>query len=94
MEHKLTLSTPIRTGGEDVSELTLRQPTLGMLDGVRLDISAEGGLSIDLGAIRVLVGRMADIPPSAAKTISVKDAFGAKDALKDFFGDVLPIGED
>ena len=93
MAQKLTLTKPIRAGGEDVSELTLSEPTIGMLDGVKLRITAEGELNIDLGAIRVLLGKMANIPPSAAEQITIKDAIGAQDALAGFFGDFLPTGE-
>ena len=74
MAETLTLTKPIRVGGEDVSELTLTEPTIGMLDGVKLRITADGELNIDLGAICVLLGRMANIPPSAAKSITIKDA--------------------
>ena len=93
MANTLKLSKPIRSEGEDKTELALREPTLGMLDGVYLKISMEGELNIDLGAVRILLGRMADIPPSAAKQISVRDAFAAKDIIADFFGDFLPTGE-
>ena len=93
MAETLKLTKPIRSGGEDVSELTLTEPTLGMLDGVQLRITAEGELNIDLGAIRILLGRMANITPSAAEQITIKDAIGAKDVLADFFGDFLPTGE-
>ena len=93
MAETLTLTKPIRIGGEDVSELTLTEPTLGMLDGVALRITAEGELNLDLGAIRILLGRMASIPPSAAKDITIKDAIAAKDVIADFFGDFLQTGE-
>ena len=53
MAETLTLTKPIRIGGEDVSDLTLTEPTLGMLDGVKLRITAEGELNLDLGAIRI-----------------------------------------
>ena len=92
MAETLTLTKPIRIGGEDVSELTLTEPTLGMLDGVALKITAEGELNIDLGAIRLLLGRMANIPPSAAKAITLKDAIGARDVISAFFDDFLQTG--
>ena len=93
MGQSLALTRPIRVGGEDVSTLTLTEPTIGMLEGVHLRITAEGELNLDLGAIRILLGRMANIPPSAAKEITLKDALRAKDAIADFFDDFLPTGE-
>ena len=93
MATTLTLTRPIRVGGEDVSELTLNEPTLGMLDGVALRITAEGELNIDLGAIRVLLGKMAGLPPSSAANITIKDALRAKDVIADFFDDFLPTGQ-
>ena len=93
MGETLTLTKPIRSGGEEVSELTLVEPNIGMLDGVKLRITAEGELNIDLGAICILLGRMANITPSAAKTISIKDALRAKDVIADFFDDFLQTGE-
>jgi len=89
---KLRLSKPLRFGGEDSRELTLVEPTIGMLEGVNLRITAEGELNIDLAAIRILLGRMANIPPSAAKDISIRDALQAKDLIADFFGDSLQTG--
>ena len=93
MAETLMLSRPLRVGGEDVMSLTLREPTLGMLDGVALRITAEGELNIDLGAIRLLLGRMADIPPTVASELTIRDAIAAKDVIADFFGDFLPTGE-
>ena len=93
MAETLTLTKPIRVDGNDVSELTLTEPNLGMLDGVKLRISAEGELNIDLGAIRVLLGRMANIVPSAAAQITIKDAIKAKEVIADFFDDFLQTGE-
>ena len=92
MTTTLTLTKPIRVGAEDVTELTLTEPTLGMLDGVSLRISAEGELNIDLGAIRILLARMANIPPSAAQNITIKDALAAQEVVADFFGDFLQTG--
>ena len=92
MTTPLKLTKPIRVGAEDVTELTLTEPTLGMLDGVSLRISAEGELNIDLGAIRILLARMANIPPSAAQDITIKDALAAQEVVADFFGDFLQTG--
>ena len=93
MATTLTLTKPIRVDAEDITELTLTEPTLGMLDGVSLRISAEGELNIDLGAIRLLLARMANIPPSAAQNITIKDALAAQEVVADFFGDFLQTGE-
>ena len=93
MAETLKLTKPLQVGGEEVSELTLTEPNVGMLDGVQLRITAEGELNIDLGAICVLLGRMANIPPSAAQKITIRDALGAKEVIADFFVDSLQTGE-
>ena len=89
---EITLTKPIRHGGEDLTKITLNEPTIGMLDGVLLRITGEGELILDLQAIRVLIGRMAALPPTVAAQITVKDALAAKDVLADFFDDFLPTG--
>ena len=88
MATTLKLTKPIRSRRlKTVSELTLTEPTLGMLDGVNLRITAEGELNIDLGAIRrSCSAAWRTFTPSAAKDITIKDALAAQEVVADFFG--------
>ena len=80
------LRAPIEAHGQAVSELTLAEPTLGVLDGVRIEVGASGGVQIDLGDLHRLVAGMAGIPPSAARRIPVTDLAPLARAVLDFLG--------
>ena len=78
------LRTPIEAHGETVSELTLSEPTLGVLDGVHVEIGTSGGVRIDLGNLHRLIAGMAGIPPSSARQIRVTDMAPLARAVMDF----------
>ena len=80
----VTLSRPIEAHGERVAELTLSEPTLGVLDGVHLDVGLDGRVRLDLGDLHRLVAGMAGIPPSAARQIRVTDMAPLARAVMDF----------
>ena len=87
------LSAPIQAHGETVSELTLREPTLGMLDDVHLFVGSAGELRVNLGDLHRVVAGMAGIPPSAARAISLRDLGEIGPALAGFFGLSLGTGD-
>ena len=82
---ELPLSRPIEAHGETLESLTLAEPTLGNLDGIEIAVSDRYGVRLDLGALHLLVGRCAGIPPRAARKIALTDLGPAVDALTDFF---------
>ena len=86
----IRLRTPIEAHGETVSELTLAEPTLGVLEGVRLEVGASGGVHVDLGDLHRLVAGMAGIPPSVARRIRVTDLAPLAGAVMDFLGGGRP----
>ena len=88
----IPLSRPVQAHGETLTELTLTEVDLGALEGVNLVIDQDGKLQIDLGDLHRLIAGMANIPPSAAKRILIKDALAGKEAIADFFGISLPTG--
>lgn len=92
MGMEIELSRPIEAHGETVSVLKLSDPDLGALEDIRISVNGEGAVQLDLGDVQKLVANMADIPRSAAKSISLRDAPKLLAAVKDFFGDSLPIG--
>lgn len=88
----VSLRHPIPAHGEEVSELTLREPTLAMLDDIHVVLGDEG-LRVNLGDLSRLIGAMADIPPSSARQIRVMDLGKFKDVLGSFFGTSPATGE-
>lgn len=74
---KVTLSRPIQAHGAEVRVLTLKEPTLGVLEDIEIAIGGgadgKGEVKINLGSIARVVAAMADIPPSSARQIAVGD---------------------
>ena len=86
MSESFPLTEPITVGGEEVRELTLRKPTVGMLHGTTLKISGDGGLSLDATTVVNVFARLANIPPSSAKQISGEDYMAMVEVYTRFFG--------
>ena len=84
------LRTPIEAHGETLSELVLSEPTLGVLDGVHIEIGASGGVRLDLGDLHRVVAGMAGIPPSSARHIRMADMAPLARAVMDFLGGGRP----
>lgn len=76
-----TLKTPIMVGGEKIDTLTLTDPTIGQLSGIKLPIS--GGF--DLEQLPKMVAVVANIPPSSAEQIKVSDMVVFFERVMDFF---------
>ena len=91
--YTMELSRPIEAHGEQVSELTLRDPDSGAL--FQLDVTlGSGGLTINLGSISKVIASAAGIPPSSAKQILMRDVFANLQGIMDFFGvDTRVTGE-
>ena len=51
MSETFTLSEPIKVGGEEVTELQLRKPTVEMLGGTKIDVTGDGGISVDADTV-------------------------------------------
>ena len=86
------LRVPIQAHGEKVSTLTLRDPDLGVLEGVSIDVG-ERGVTIHFSQLPALIAAMADIPPSSAKTIKLRDLVVIGPKVFDFLGLSQLIGE-
>ena len=90
MSEAFKLSKPIRIGGEDVSELTLREPKVEMLAHTKMRVARSDGdetiLEIDADTVVRVFGRMANIPPSAVAQISGDDYPAMVDVYTRFFG--------
>ena len=63
------LQLPISVEGKDVTELTLHEPLLGDMENVEMN---QHGAPTNKGLIE-LVASLANIPPSSAKKIAMRD---------------------
>ncbi|MFP3943816.1 MAG: phage tail assembly protein [Alphaproteobacteria bacterium] len=88
----ITLKRPIEAHGKEVTELTFREPTLGVLDGLEIEVTGDGGVKLNLGDIVKLVASMAEIPPSSARQIALSDLKEIAGEVQDFFEQFLPAG--
>ncbi len=90
---EIKLSKPISAHGETLTQLTLSEPTLAILDDVELfSVTGDGSIRINFGDLHKIIAGMADIPPSAAKNIALQDLKQLIPMVMDFFGGSLPIG--
>lgn len=86
----LKLSKPIDAHGQPVTELGFREPTAGDIAacGHPLIIGGDGEtFQFDGEATVKLIARLADIPPSAAQKMSLRDYQAAAMLITGFFGD-------
>ncbi len=92
---KITLSRPIRTPEGEVSELELREPTLGALEEIEMVIERRAGalaLRLDLGHIARLVSGLCDIPLASAKQIPITDLGAVLNPVMGFLGGLPGTG--
>ena len=92
MTEVFKLSEPITVGGEEVTELTLQAPTVAMLQGTSINISADGGLDISADVVMNVFRRMANIPPSSVQQISGADYMRMVEVYTLFFGESQETG--
>ena len=92
MTETFKLSEPITVGGEEVTELTLQAPTVSMLQGTSINISADGGLDISADVVMNVFRRMANIPPSSVQQISGVDYMRMVEVYTLFFGESQETG--
>ncbi len=86
-EVTIQLTKPITAHGKEVSELSLREPTAGDVMECGYPLGMEGELAIPQAApIGRLIGRLAGIPPSSVKQLSMPDYTAAMGSVLGFFG--------
>ena len=83
--YAMDLSRPITAGDEEKSELTLRDPESGALEGIEITLGPNG-LRIDMGAMPKLISAMAGIPPSSARKIAMRDTLRHMMGIMSFLG--------
>ena len=87
----ITLSHPIQVGDERVTTLTLREPTLAVLEDIHIAVR-DGEVRLNLGDIPKLVAGLAGIPLSIARKIRVSDLGKIAPVALGFIKPYLPTG--
>lgn len=85
---KIPLSKPIEAHGKEIDSLTLREPTAEdvMVCGYPLTIG-DGEATPNAAVIGKLIARLAGVPPSTVKAMSMPDFNAAMGVVLSFFGD-------
>jgi len=92
------LSRPMEVDGEQVSEITIKEPTLGnyrVLDQLQLSGDQAGGFTFgNLGSLAYHgVRELGGLTAEQAGQISLADMMAIAGAVMDFFGVSLPTGK-
>lgn len=88
----ITLSKPIQAHGETLAELQLREPTIDDVAELGYPFlvvqgNSGGGIEIKPGVVLKYASRLAAVPPSSLKTISIGDLNRIQAAVMGFFED-------
>lgn len=83
----IKLARPITAHGVEVNELTLREPNAGDVMECGYPLAIDGSSVIPQAAsISKMISRLAGIPPSSVKQLSMPDYNAAMGAVLGFFG--------
>jgi hypothetical protein len=86
-EVTIPLIKPITAHGAEVSELTLREPTGDDVERCGYPLAIDGSSVIPQAAsVSKLIARLAGIPPSSVKQLSMPDYNAAMGVVLGFFG--------
>lgn len=94
---KFTLIKPIKAHGEEITELTLREPDgddvieLGYPYLVLMQAGDSVGVDIRARVVYSYVSRLAGIPLSSAKQIKLSDMAVLQGVVMGFFGEGLAL---
>lgn len=91
MTKTITLKKSIQMGKEIITELTIGDPTLEVLDDVTI-VATGDGVRFNLGDLHKVIAGLCAIPPAAAKKISIIDLATLGPEVMDFLGLSLPTG--
>lgn len=87
MSTTIKLRHPIMAHGVEIHELTLREPTAGDVMESGYPIALKGDLVFPQpDPLGRLIARLADIPPSSVKQLTMADYNAAMGAVLGFFG--------
>lgn len=89
MEQTVKLSSVIKNGTDEISEITLREPT--GLDVTKLGVPFYfhgEDMKIDMSVVAGYISRLGAVPPSVVNKISPKDMINFAGVVGGFFGDM------
>ncbi|WP_294948310.1 phage tail assembly protein [Sulfurivirga sp.] len=75
----IELSVPLKDGGNEITALKLRRPTVR-------DLLVMDGVQGDLHKTVRMIAQLADLPPDVIEQMDVKDFEKASTAVADFLG--------
>ncbi|WP_299377300.1 phage tail assembly protein [uncultured Kiloniella sp.] len=84
---EVELTKPIQAHGDEVSVLSLKEPTWG-------DMMKMGKATDDMAKVASIIESCAEIPLSSVKSMSPQDVGNAMKALAPFLGGFQGTGED
>ncbi len=87
------LSKPILIGDQELTELDLREPTIAEVSELGypfLVVESQGGSGIQAlpKVVLAYASKLAAVPPSSLKNISITDLLALQGAVQSFFGDM------
>lgn len=91
-----TLSKPILAHGQELSELTIREPDgddvveLGFPYLIIMGSGDEVGVEIRARIIYGYISKLCGIPLSSAKQLAITDVNALQSVIMSFFGDAMP----
>ena len=84
----LKLETPIEIGGETISELSFKEPTVLQIEKCGMPVRyVDGGIDLIHEVCSKYISTLGEIPPSAVRKMSRKDFMRAMGIVAAFFGD-------
>lgn len=85
MSQTIKLNVPVQVEGEQVTEITLKAPTVR-------DLREMDNASGEVGRAAALIGALAGWPPSSVNALSSSDFTAICEVMSGFFGGVPPTG--
>lgn len=86
----IKLSKPVKAHGEDVSELTLREPTTKDVRDLgfpyAIDIEGQSRLIFDANVVAKYVVKLAGVPMSSVDQLQLPDFQALQGVVQGFFG--------
>lgn len=84
---KLTLNKPIKRGDDELFEIEIREPNTGDVMECGYPLTIGDGVAIpNADVVGKLISRLASIPPSTVKQMSVPDFQACMGVVLGFFG--------
>lgn len=89
MEKTVQLTSSIKNGTDEISEITLREPTGADVAKLGVPFVFHGeDLKLDMSVVSSYISRLGAVPPSVVNKLSPKDLMIFAGIVGGFFGDM------